>query len=93
MTAAILNFPPTKRVLESPRCPPLWQQVLLLRQAQARNPSAFSALHRAIVDRAEQVALGGDDAPVGEQIKWLEITTRTLAWHLRTVPVAYEVQR
>ncbi len=93
MTAAVIPFPTKSRVLESPNCPPLWQQVKLLQQQLQHWPERFTDTQKAIVAQAQAVALLGDDAPILLQIKYLGLVTRTLAWQMRYIPIGYEVVR
>lgn len=92
MTAAVIPFPVKRRVLESPNCPPLWQQVLLLQRVLALWPERFTEMQKAIVAQAQAVAMLGDDAPIAQQIEYLGLVTRTFAWHLRHAPITYTVE-
>lgn len=91
MTAAILRFPIQGRVIESPHCQPLWQQVTLLQRALALWPERFTATQRCIIAGAQLVAMQGDDAPIDQQIQYLGLCTRTLDWHMRMAPIGYRV--
>ena len=92
MTAAVIPFPTKKRVLEAPNCPPLWQQVHLLQRALEHWPERFTELQKAIVARAQAIAMLGDDAPIDQQIEYLGLVTRTFDWHMRCVPIGYRVE-
>ncbi len=90
--AAVLKFPTPKRVLESPKCPPLWMQVKLLQQAQREYPERFSRLQMFILGRAEAIALLGEDAPIDQQIEYLRYTYAMMQWHCVSVPAPYHVE-
>lgn len=91
MTAAVLKFPTPSRVIESPRCPPLWQQVTLLQRQLALWPERFTETQKAIIARAQAIAMLGDDAPIDQQIEYLGHVTRTLGWHFTRAPIGYDV--
>lgn len=91
MAATVLKFPAQSRVLESPRCPPLWQQVTLLQRALALWPERFTETQKAIIARAQAIAMLGDDAPIHQQIEYLGHMTRTMDWHFARTPIGYTV--
>lgn len=92
MTAAVLKFPTPQRVLESRCCQPLWEQVTLLQRALEHWPERFTEFQKALIARAQTVAMLGDDAPIDQQIEYLGHMTRTLDWHFGLVRIGYRVE-